>query len=437
MVTQVSVPDIGSFRNVPIIELLVQAGDVIEVDQPLMTLESDKATLEVPAPRAGVVQQVLVKLGDRVSQGTPILMLEAGEAAEVAEVAAPGVVPAADVAPMSVMEKSEVPEVEPVAPPRAVPSVVTAPALSEVAEAALVLAHASPTVRRYARELGVDLGQVRGTGPKNRVLRDDVQAFVKSALAAHSGSATTQGWPGLPEWPEVDFAQYGPIEVRPLSRVQKLSGAYLHRNWLRIPHVTNHEEVDITELEAFRQMLNREKSSQDAKVTVLTLVIKALAALLPNFPTFNASLQGDGLVFKRYVNIGFAADTPQGLLVPVVRDVPTLGVRQLALKVADLAREARDGKLSPEAMQGGTFSVSSLGGIGGSFFTPIINAPEVAILGLGRAVQKPVWLNGAVEPRWLLPISLSYDHRVIDGASAARFNEALRRMLTDLRRILL
>lgn len=430
MGTEVKVPDIGTFKNVPIIELLVQVGDRIALDQPLITLESDKATLEVPAPAAGVVEQLYVKLGDRVSQGSLLLMMTAEETSP-AEAVDISVAPLAAVVTQAVAEASVPPAAAHNPDPRAAIPVMTA-----AAQLALTVAHASPTVRRYARELGVDLGQVKGAGPKARILREDVQHFVRQALT-RPVVGQAEGWLGLPPWPEMDFAQWGEVVSRPLTRVQKLSGAYLHRNWVRIPHVTNHEEADITELEAFRQQLNQEAPAGAAHVTLLTLVLKALSALLPSFPEFNASLQGDTLVLKRYIHLGFAADTPQGLLVPVVRDVPSLGIRQLASKVFDLAAQAREGKLAPDAMQGGTFSVSSLGGVGGSFFTPIINAPELAILGLGRAQQKPLWRQGAVVPRWLLPLSLSYDHRVIDGANAARFNEALRQMLVDLRRVLL
>ncbi len=430
MVTEVHVPDIGTFKNVPIIELLVKPGDVIVRDQPLMTLESDKATLEVPAPCAGRVDQVLVKLGDRVSQGTLLLRLFS-DTSEVTEsdISSPEMPALESDVPVVVEQETQVLA-------RAEVVVPHAPVLERNAEVALCVAHASPTVRRYARELGVDLGQVRGSGPKGRILREDVQVFVKSSLRRGEVNGAT-AWSGLPPWPDIDFSQFGPVEVLPLTRIQKLSGGYLHRNWVSIPHVTNHEEADITELEVFRLQLNQERGPEQPKVTLLSLVFKVLSELLPHFPEFNASLQGETLVLKRYIHLGFAADTPQGLVVPVVRDVPKRGIRDLAAAIAALAAQARAGDLAPEAMQGGTFSVSSLGGIGGSHFTPIINAPEVAILGLGRARQTPVYRAGEVVPRWILPLSLSYDHRVIDGAKAARFNDALRQGLADLRRILL
>ena len=425
---EVKVPDIGDFRNVPIIELLVKEGDLLTVDQPLITLESDKATLEVPAPEAGRVERVLVKLGERVSEGSPILIL-----------AVPGeesVVPS----PVPVPATRADPVMPPVDAPVVAPSFstvpVSAPRLTPAGEEALQTAHASPTVRRLARELGVDLGQVQGSGPHQRILREDIQNFVKAALQSARSQGGGWGVGDLPAWPTVDFAKYGPVETRPLGRIKKLSGGYLHRNWLMIPHVTNHEEADITELEEFRQDLNREAGPEFPRITLLTLVLKALAAVLPDFPEFNASLQGDALVLKHYIHLGFAADTSSGLMVPVVRDVPSKGIRAIATEVAGLAARAREGRLAPDEMQGGTFSVSSLGGIGGSFFTPIINAPEVAILGLGRALQKPVWRTGSVVGRWMLPLSLSYDHRVIDGAGAARFNEALCQILADIRRIL-
>lgn len=431
---EVKVPDIGTFRNVPIIELLVQPGDAIGVDQPLLTLESDKATLEVPSPRAGRVERVLVKLGDRVSQGSLLLTLaEDSVEGEPESVPATGVeIP---VKTESVVESASAPS--PPVHPSAVRESPHAPTMDTRPETSAGLAHASPTVRRYARELGVDLGLVNGTGPKGRILREDVQGYVQSALRHGSEVASSASWMGLPPWPEVDFAQFGHIDIRPLSRIRKISGAYLHRNWVSIPHVTNHAEADITELESFRLQLNRERGSADAKVTLLSLVFKVLGELLPIFPEFNASLQGEALVLKHYINLGFAADTPHGLMVPVVRDVPRQGVRELATAIVTLATEARAGNLAPQAMQGGTFSVSSLGGIGGSHFTPIINAPEVAILGMGRARQTPVWQGGTVVPRLILPLSLSYDHRVIDGAMAAHFNEHLRQLLADLRRILL
>ena len=430
---EVKVPDIGDFRNVPIIELLVKEGDLLTLDQPLITLESDKATLEVPAPEAGRVERVLVKLGERVSEGSPILILAVPGEESVAPSPVPGAATRSDPV-MSPVEEKLVSEPGVASPLSTVPA--SAPRLTLAGEDALRTAHASPTARRFARELGVDLGQVHGSGPNQRILREDIQNFVKAALQSPRPQYGGGSMGDLPAWPMVDFAKYGPVEARPLGRIKKLSGGYLHRNWLMIPHVTNHEEVDITELEEFRQDLNHEAGPKFPRITLLTLVLKALAAVLPGFPEFNASLQGDTLILKHYIHLGFAADTSSGLMVPVVRDVPSKGIRSIATEVAELAARAREGRLAAEEMQGGTFSVSSLGGIGGSFFTPIINAPEVAILGLGRARQKPVWREGTVAGRWLLPLSLSYDHRVIDGAGAARFNEALRQILADIRRIL-
>ncbi|NDU86073.1 MAG: branched-chain alpha-keto acid dehydrogenase subunit E2 [Ferrovum sp.] len=437
MGTEVRVPDIGDFKNIPVIEILVKEGDVLQADQALITLESDKATLEVPTTMAGKVQRVMLKLGDRVSEGTLILMLETvGQEQEVA-------VPLERVPEVAPSESPVGGMVEPAAavvpvvlgtmtsPSLPIPPEVTV--LAAEAEAALITAHAGPSVRRFARELGVDLTRVRGSGPKNRILREDVQSFVKAALQSPSAGSELNLLP----WPDIDFAKFGPVEARPLGRVRKISGANLHRNWVMIPHVTNHEEADITDLENFRQQLNHEAKADDPKITLLTFLLKALATVLPQFPEVNASLQGDALILKHYINLGFAADTAHGLMVPVVRKVPDKGLRELSREVADLARRAREGKLSPEEMQGGTFSVSSLGGVGGSFFTPIINAPEVAILGAGRALQKPQWYEGAVRGRWMLPLSLSYDHRVIDGATAARFNEALRQVLNDVRRMVL
>ena len=427
MATEVKVPDIGDFKNIPVIEVMVKVGDTVRAEDPLVTLESDKATMEIPAPVAGIVKEILLKLGDKVSEGSPVIVLETAEAATTSAVAAPAPTPAA---------ASPAPVAEPAPVPAAAPAPSPQPAVTPDHEEFLK-AHASPTIRHFARELGVDLTKVKGSGPKGRVLRDDVQGFVKSVLqsttGATPGAAAGIGL-GLLPWPQVDFAKYGPIEVQPLSRIKKLSGANLHRNWVMIPHVTNNDDADVTELEAFRLQLNQENARSGAKVTLLAFIIKAVCNALRRFPEFNASLDGDTLVLKRYYHIGFAADTPNGLVVPVIKDADKKGVLQIAAEASALAAKAREGKLGPADMQGGTFSISSLGGIGGTYFTPIINAPEVAILGVCRASIRPVWADNTFQPRLIAPLSLSYDHRVIDGAAAARFNAYLVGLLGDMRR---
>ncbi len=427
---EVQVPDIGDFKDVPVIEVHVKAGDSVKVDDALVTLESDKATMDVPSAAAGVVKDLRVKLGDRVSQGTVVVVLEAAStgaaAAPATASAAPAPAPAAAIAPA----------------PAPAPAVAAAPAPASAGPASAAnggaLPHASPSVRRFARELGVDLTRVKGSGPKGRILHEDVQAFVKQALAAPSPAAAAAGaLPGLLPWPQIDFAKFGAIETKPLARIKKISGANLHRNWVMIPHVTNHEEADITELEALRVQLNKENEKSGIKLTMLAFLIKACVAALKKFPEFNASLDGDNLVLKKYYHIGFAADTPNGLMVPVVKDADQKGINAIAKETSELAAKAREGKLAPTDMQGGCFSISSLGGIGGTYFTPIINAPEVAILGVCKSTTKPVWDGKAFQPRLMLPLSLSWDHRVIDGASAARFNTYLATLLADFRRVLL
>jgi pyruvate dehydrogenase E2 component (dihydrolipoamide acetyltransferase) len=421
----VRIPNIGDFRDLPIVAVLVKAGDTVALESPLVELESEKATMEVPSPAAGVVQSVTVKLGDKVSEGSTILTLApAGEASVAAAPPAPAPSAPTPSAPPSTVAAAPAPA------PAAVPS-------SNGAAEQNGVVHASPSIRRFARELGVDLHAVEGSGPHARITRDDVQSYVKRAL---SGSAASRGGGGalpfdLPAWPKPDFAQYGPIERVPLSRIRKFSGPNLHRNWVMIPHVTNNDEADVTELEAFRKKLNAENPG--AKVTMLAFAVKACVAALRAFPDVNSSLDGDELVHKHYYNIGFAADTPNGLVVPVLRNADTKGVLEIATESAALAAKAREGKLGMADMSGATFTISSLGGIGGTSFTPIVNAPEVAILGLSRAAMKPVWDGSAFVPRLLLPLSLSYDHRVIDGALAARFNAYLVTMLGDLRRALL
>jgi pyruvate dehydrogenase E2 component (dihydrolipoamide acetyltransferase) len=458
-VTEVAVPDIGDFSDVPVIEVLVSEGESVEVDTPLVTLESDKATMEIPAPVAGTVDKLLVKLGDKVSEGTPIATIAAGNGtpageqeldaapapdAQDAEMPAPvGDAPAPDAGADNGAGTSA-PAVE---APAAAPDADGAGGEAPVAEAGRAPAprqeaglpvtgdgeppYASPLARRLARELGVDLTRVEGSGRNGRISREDVVAAAKSAIAGGGGA----GLPGLAPWPQVDFARYGEIERVPLSKIQKISGPNLARNWVMIPHVTHHEEADITDLEVFRKQVNAEHP--ESKVTMVALLMKAVVASLKQFPDFNSSLDGEDLVRKHYWNIGFAADTPYGLVVPVIRNVDQKGLLQVADELRDLSAKARDGKAGPAEMSGATFTISSLGGIGGTGFTPIINAPEVAILGVTRSATKPVWDGSEFIPRLMLPMSLSYDHRVIDGAAAARFMVHLRNVLSDLRRILL
>jgi pyruvate dehydrogenase E2 component (dihydrolipoamide acetyltransferase) len=434
----VVVPDIGDFKSVPVIEVLVKPGDVIKAEDSLITLESDKATMEVPSPVGGVVKEMKVKVGDKVSEGSAILVVEVGEGAAPAKPAEAAA--AAKEAPKPPPAATKPPP-KPEAPAAAVaPAPAAAPA-REVDEAGFASAHASPGVRRFARELGVDIGKVKGSGPKGRILREDIQGFVKSvvsgAVAPAAGGAGLAL--GLPAWPTVDFAKFGPVEKQALSRIKKISGPALHRNWVHIPHVTQYDEADITELEAFRKQMAEEAQKQGVKLTPLAFIMKAVVAALKLHPEFNASLapEGDALILKRYYHIGVAVDTPGGLVVPVVRDVDQKGVLQLAKELGEVSVKARDGKLGPTDMQGGTFSISSLGGIGGTHFTPIINAPEIAILGVSRSAMKPVWKDGQFVPRLMLPLSLSYDHRAVDGAQGARFITYLSAVLSDIRRVLL
>jgi pyruvate dehydrogenase E2 component (dihydrolipoamide acetyltransferase) len=429
-IAEVRVPDIGDFKDVPIIELLVQPGDTVKPEQALLTLESDKATMEIPAPLGGVVQELRVRVGDLVSEGTVIMTLATGEAP--ASAAAAG-------------QKAPAP----VAPPPPVPL----SSLIGVDEKAFGLAYAGPGVRKLARELGVDLGKISGSGLKGRILKEDVEAAARGAGAGSASELKTargEAAPGarpapalaagldLLPWPKVDFAKFGPVESKPLARIKKISGANLHRNWVMIPHVTNHDDADITELEAFRVQTNQENEKSGIKVSMLAFMIKAAVQSLKKFPEFNASLDGDNLVYKHYYHIGFAADTPAGLVVPVIRDADQKGVMEIAKEMSELAKLARDGKLKPDQMQGGTFTISSLGGIGGVYFTPIINAPEVAIMGVCKSYWKQVSADGKQSAwRLTLPLSLSWDHRVIDGAAAARFNSFFAKLLADMRRIVL
>lgn len=439
--TAVKVPDIGDFKDVEVIEILVNVGDTIEPEQSLITVESDKASMEIPASMAGVVQQIDVKIGDKINEGSVILQVQAGAAGAAATPKADE--PKAEAPKAETAALSTAPTSTPAPAPAASVAVPVSPTASvAVPSAPGQLPHASPSVRKFARELGVDLARVNGSGPKGRITQEDVQQFVKGVMQSGSVSAApAAGGSGvgldLLPWPKVDFAKFGEIEAKPLSRIKKISGANLHRNWVMIPHVTNNDEADITELEALRQQLNKENERSGIKVTMLAFLIKAVVAALKKYPEFNASLDGDNLVLKRYYNIGFAADTPNGLVVPVITNADKKGVMELAQETSDLAKLARDGKLSPAQMTGGCMSISSLGGIGGTNFTPIINAPEVAILGVSKSYMKPVWDGKQFAPRLTLPLSLSYDHRVIDGASAARFNAYLGSLLADFRRIIL
>ncbi len=434
-VLEVKVPDIGDFKNIPVIEVLVKPGDSVNAEDPLVTLESDKATMEVPAPQAGIVKELKVKVGDKVSEGTLVLTLEAGSAqpASAATAASPAPVKAPP-APAKIAAPTT-------SASRLAPAHAASPtaALEPIDEAKSAHVHAGPSVRHFARELGVDLSRVTGSGPKNRILREDVQAFVKTELARPRGAAGGGLGFNLPPMPQVDFARFGPVQLQPLSRIKKLSGANLHRNWLSIPHITQHDEADITELEAFRKSQADQARKEGIRFTLLAFLIKAVVVALKQYPNFNASLSADGesLVLKQYFHIGVAVDTPLGLVVPVIRDADKKGLLDLAQELGAVSARMRDGKINPADLQGGCFSISSLGGLGGTLFTPIINAPEVAILGVGKAVTKPVWDGKQFAPRLMLPLSLSYDHRVIDGAQGARFIAFLSNVLSDIRRLVL
>jgi pyruvate dehydrogenase E2 component (dihydrolipoamide acetyltransferase) len=437
--TEVKVPNIGDFKEIPVIQLLVKAGDTVQKDDSLLVLESDKATLEVPAPAAGVVAELKVKIGDKVSAGTLVALLEGNNGAAPAVTNGNGKAKAPP--PPAVTTSSAPPAAKIIAPQVVTPATApTAPVVAATTAAdTRAIAHASPGVRRFARELGVPLGQVTGSGPKSRILKEDIQSFVKQAI---SGGASARGGGGLselglPPWPKVDFAKYGPIETQPRTRIQKISAPGLARNWVMIPHVTQFDEADVTELEAFRAHVNEENAKSGVKVSPLAFLMKAVVAALKKYPTLNSSLDGENLIVKQYWNIGFAADTPQGLVVPVIKDVDKKGILDIAKETTELAAKARDGKLGPNDIQGATFTISSLGGIGGTAFTPIINAPEVAILGVSRSAVKPVWNGKEFAPRTMLPLSLSYDHRVVDGALAARFTTYLGQVIADIRRVML
>ena len=446
---EIKVPDIGDFKDVPVIEIHVKPGDAVQADDSLVTLESDKATMDVPAPAAGTVKEVKVALGDKVSEGSVIVLLEAGAAATAATpapvAAAPAPAPAA--APPAPTLAAAAPAGTDFRPteqePTTAPIAVHMPSPAEIVTAMDgTKAHASPSVRRYARELGVDVARVKGSGAKGRITQQDVQNFVKGVMSGTGGTvapAPTSSGGGLDllPWPKVDFAKFGPVEVKPLSRIKKISGANLARNWVMIPAVTYHEDADITDLEALRVQLNKENEKAGIKLTMLAFIIKACVAALKKYPELNSSLDGDNLVYKNYWHIGFAADTPNGLMVPVLKDADKKGIIEIARETSELAKKARDGKLGPADMQGATFTISSVGGIGGTAFSPIVNAPEVAILGVSKSSMKPVWDGKQFVPRLVVPLSLSADHRVIDGALATRFNATLAQLLTDFRRVML
>ena len=446
---EVRLPDIGDFKDVAVIELLVKVGDTVKAEQSLMTVESDKAAMEIPSSAGGVVKELKVKLGDKVNIGDLIAVLEgvAGSGAPTLTQATPTPTPVVN-STLTAAPAAVAPTVAALSTPAVLPT-------HDPVSAPLGLPHASPSVRKFARELGVPLNEVKGSGIKGRITESDVQGFTKSvmsgavqtvAIAAQGkgkavSAASDGGGLGLLAWPKVDFSKFGPIERKDMSRIKKISGANLHRNWVLIPHVTNHDDADITDLEAFRVAMNKENEKAGIKLTMLAFMIKASVAALKKFPEFNSSIEGDQLVVKQYYHIAFAADTPNGLMVPVIRDCDKKGVVQISTEMGELAKKARDGKLSPGEMSGACFTISSLGGIGGRYFTPIINAPEVAIMGVCKSQIEPKWdanLNGgAFQPRLMLPLSLSWDHRVIDGAAAARFNAYFGQVLTDFRRVLL
>jgi pyruvate dehydrogenase E2 component (dihydrolipoamide acetyltransferase) len=432
---EVRIPDIGDFKDVSVIEVLVKPGDTIKVEQSLITVESDKASMEIPSSAAGVLKELKVKMGDVVNIGDLLAILE-GSVASASPAPAP---PPAAAPPASAAAAAPAPATASAPASQPAHDPTTAPQGN--------LPHASPSVRKFARELGVPLAEVKGTGPKGRITQDDIQGFTKSVMdgsvrtqaQAAKAPASSGGGAGLDllPWPKIDFTKFGPVERKDMSRIKKISGANLLRNYVMIPHVTNHDDADITELEAFRVSTNKENEKAGLKVTMLAFLIKASVAALKKFPEFNASLDGDQIVYKQYYHIGFAADTPNGLVVPVLKDADKKGVLQISQEMGELAKKARDGKLTPAEMQGASFTISSLGGIGGRYFTPIINAPEVAILGVSKSQMEPVWDGKAFQPRLMLPMSLAWDHRVIDGAGAARFNAYLGQILADFRRVLL
>ena len=435
-VKDILVPDIGDFEDVEVIEIMVSAGDTISVEDPLVSLESDKAAMEIPSPQAGTIKAVKVSIGDTVSQGDLLVTMEVSEAAQAAEAATAEQPEQAAPAPAAEPEKPSAPSPAPTPTPAPAPAHRPPPvAASPIDEAGFRKSHASPSVRKFARELGADLGQITGSGNKGRIIKEDVKAFVKKVMT--SGGAA--GGLNVAPMPEIDFSQYGDIETQPLTKINKLTGQFLHRNWVTVPHVTQFDEADITELEKFRKQLNEEHKNEGIRVTVLAFLMKALVSALKEYPRFNSSLDasGENLVLKKYIHIGVAVDTPDGLVVPVIRDCDRKSLIELANELIEASIKARDRKLSPADMSGGCISISSLGGIGGTAFTPIVNAPEVAILGVSRAQMKPVYKDDEFVPRLVLPLSLSYDHRVIDGADGARFTSFLSKVLSDTRRLLL
>ncbi len=463
---EVKVPDIGDFKDVAVIEVFVKSGDTIKVEQSLITVESDKASMEIPSSHAGVLKELKVKLGDKINIGDLLAILEGADTASATATAPAAPAQATPTNSASTTEASAGSAVATASTPSAAASNLVAAATAAVAGGVLTapagsvmevpahtpggttvgLPHASPSVRKFARELGVPLDELKGTGNKGRITQEDVQAFTKSVMsgatqtkaqAAKGGSGGDGAALGLIPWPKVDFAKFGPIERKEMGRIKKISGANLLRNAIMIPAVTNHDDADITDLEAFRVSTNKENEKSGIKVTMLAFLIKACVAALKKYPEFNSSLDGDALVYKNYWHIGFAADTPNGLMVPVIKDCDKKGVLQISQEMSELAKKAREGKLSPAEMTGATFTISSLGGIGGKYFTPIINAPEVAILGVCKSTMEPVWDGKAFQPRLMLPLSLTWDHRVIDGAAAARFNAYLGQILSDFRRVLL
>ncbi|MCW1965472.1 dihydrolipoyllysine-residue acetyltransferase [Polynucleobacter sp.] len=422
---EVKVPDIGDYKDVPVIEVLVKAGDKVEKEQSIVVLESDKATMDVPSTHAGIVKEVKVKVGDNLSEGSVVIILESGAGSATTPVAIPASSPA--------------PAAKVVEPP--IPRAPAPPPLSNPApQVDVAYSHASPSVRKFARELGVTIAQVKGSGPKGRITQEDVQAFVKAAMSGGAGSPAAASAGGslgglnLIPWPKVDFTKFGEIDRQPLNRIKKLTAANLGRNWVMIPAVTYHEDADITDLEAFRVLTNKENEKKGVKITMLAFLMKAAVAALKKYPEFNSSLDGDDLILKKYFNIGFAADTPTGLVVPVIKNADKKGIFEIAQETSELAGLAREGKLKPDQMQGASFTISSLGGIGGTYFSPIVNAPEVAILGVSKAAMKPVWDGKQFVPRLICPLSLSADHRVIDGALATRFNLYIAQLLADFRR---
>jgi len=431
-IKNILVPDIGDFSGVEVIEIIASPGDTVNVEDPLVSLESDKAAMEIPSEFAGVIKEIKIKLGDKVSEGDLLMTIEvSGEAA----VAAPAETPKAEPAKAA-------PAAVPAAKAAPAPAPTPAPAQRAVAtpidEASFRRAHASPSVRKFARELGANLGQMTGSGEKGRILKEDVMTFVKQVLTSGAIGAP-QGGLSVEPMPDIDFSQFGKIETQPLTKINKLTGKFLHRNWVNIPHVTQFDDIDITDLEAFRKELNDEHKDEGIKVTMVAFLVKAVASALKEYPRFNSSLDasGENLILKKYINVGVAMDTPAGLVVPVIRDVECKSLLQIAKEVVETSAKARDKKLKPADMAGGCISISSLGGIGGTAFTPIVNAPEVAILGVSRAAMKPVYKNGEFVPRLIMPISLSYDHRVIDGADGARFTTFLGKILADTRRLVL